>query len=141
MRDRPRVLVVDDNQLAHQSTLFALRFAGYPVIAVSTPQQALDAVELFKPRVVLLEWAFRDPEHRRIPLSRRLHEAARALHQPMSIVVVSHLEPSRELEDVEYVALYLVKPVSFDVVEAAIEHAQTGPMCSAVLPPLRDSRA
>jgi CheY-like chemotaxis protein len=140
VKEHPRVLVVDDNPLAHQSMVFALRFVGYPVIAVSTPEEALQAVEAFKPQVVLLEWAFRDTNHRRVPLATRLHEAAVAANQPMSIVIVSHLERSLA-EPPAHVALYLVKPVSFDCIEAAIEHVQTGPMCSAVLPQLRDSRA
>ena len=141
MIDRPRVLVVDDNRFAHQATLVALRVAGYPAIAVSTPQQALDAVELFRPRIVLFEWAFRDEQHRRCPLSRRLHEAARELRQPMSIVVISHLEPGIELAELDYVSLYLVKPVAFDVVEAAMDRVLIDPMCSAVVPPVRDSGA
>jgi len=141
MTNGPRVLVVDDNRLAHQSTVLALRVAGYPVIAVSTPQQALDAVEIFKPQIVLLEWAFRDEQHRRYPLSRRLQETARELRQPMSIIVVSCVEPGLDLVELDYVSLYLVKPVALAVVEAAMEHVLSGPMCSAVLPPVRDSRA
>jgi DNA-binding response OmpR family regulator len=141
MINRPRVLVVDDHPLAHQSTLVALRVAGYPAIAVNTPVDALAAVEVFRPRVVLLEWAFRDAQHRRCPIGRLMHEVADKLQMRMSIVVVSHLEPTAELADTHLVELYLVKPVSFDVLEAAIEHVQTGPMCAAVLPTLRDSHA
>jgi CheY-like chemotaxis protein len=140
-RDRPRVLVVDDNRLAHQGTLLALRVAGYPAIAVSTPKQALEAIELFQPRVVLLEWAFRDEHDRRLPITRRLHEAAAASRQPLSIIVISYLEPGMQLAELEQVALYLVKPVQFDVVEAAMEHVLSVPMCDALLPPVRDSCA
>jgi DNA-binding response OmpR family regulator len=133
--------VGDDNRLAHLSTVLALRASGYPAIAVSTPAQALDAVELFKPRIVLLEWAFRDEQHRRYPITRKLQEAAREWRQPLSILVVSHLEPGLELAELEFVALYLVKPVQFDVIEAAMDHVVSSPMCDAVGPPVRDSRA
>jgi DNA-binding response OmpR family regulator len=139
--ERPRVLVVDDNRLAHHATLLSLRVAGYPAIAVSTPQQALDAIELFSPRIVLLEWAFRDEQHRRAPIARHLQEAAREWRLPLSIIVVSHLEPGLELADLGDIALYLVKPVAFDVVEAAMEHVLSSEMCDAVRPPVRDSRA
>jgi DNA-binding response OmpR family regulator len=139
--ERPRVLVVDDNRLAHQGTLLALRVAGYPAIAVATPADAVAAVEVFRPRVVLLEWAFRDEQHRSCRISRRMHDVAGKLRMRMSVIVVSHLEPTTELLDADLVELYLVKPVSFDVIEAAIEHVLTGPMCAAVLPPGGDSRS
>jgi CheY-like chemotaxis protein len=141
MKERPRVLVVDDNRLAHQATLLSLRVGGYPAIAVSTPQQAVDAVEMFRPRIVLLEWAFRDEHQRRYPITRRLHEESREWRQPLSIIVISHQEPGVELADLEYVSLYLVKPVLFDVVEAAMEHVIASAMCDAVRPPVRDSGA
>lgn len=141
MIEAPRILVVDDNRLGHQATLLALRVAGFPAIAVATPDYALAAVEVFRPRVVLLEWAFRDDQHRRYPLGRRMHDIAHKLQIRVSIIVVSHVEPSSELVDAHLVELYLVKPVSFDVIQAAIEHVRTGPMCAAVLPALRDSRA
>jgi DNA-binding response OmpR family regulator len=139
--ERPRVLVVDDNRLAHQGMLLALRVAGYPAIAVATPTDAVAAVEVFRPRVVLLEWAFRDDRHRGCRISRRMRDVADKLRLRMSVIVVSHLEPTTELPDLDLVELYLVKPVSFDVIEAAIEHVQTGPMCAAVLPQVRDPRA
>jgi hypothetical protein len=55
--------------------------------------------------------------------------------------VVSHLEPGLELAELEFVALYLVKPVQFDVIEAAMDHLVTSPMCDVVGPRVRDSRA
>lgn len=50
-----RILVVDDEQGIRDFLLFGLRDEGYDVLTVKTGEEALDALDQFKPHVVLLD--------------------------------------------------------------------------------------
>jgi len=54
-RDAKRVLIVDDNRDAADSLAMLLRLGHHEVLAVSSGQEALDAVRSFRPDLVLLD--------------------------------------------------------------------------------------
>jgi len=72
-RDAKRVLIVDDNRDAADSLAMLLRLGHHEVLAVSSGQEALEAVRSFRPDLVLLDIGLPDLDGYEV--ARRLREA------------------------------------------------------------------
>ena len=66
-----RVLVVDDEPSIVDAVATALRYEGYEVTEASTGREALEAVAIGDPDLVILDWMLPDIEG--IEVGRRLH--------------------------------------------------------------------
>lgn len=118
--DNARVLIVDDHALSARAMLLMFRARGYECVAVATPDDAIASIESFRPHVIVLEWAFRDPRHRGLGCAARLRTRSCELGWPVSIVIASCADQPLEFCDREGVDRYFTKPVAPHVLRAAV---------------------
>lgn len=111
-----RILVVDDEQGIRDFLLFGLRDEGYDVLTVKTGEEALDALDQFKPHVVLLDIML--PGMDGFEVCRVMKERAR-----VSIIILTAKDDIEER--VKGLAMgaddYVVKPFAFAELKARIE--------------------
>lgn len=119
---RPRLLIVDEQPHVRTALQLALRIRGYLCTAVGTPEQALAAFDTFEPDTILIEWAFRECSAHRCDLLKALRQRARERGVTVSIVVLSYLEPPAEVNELDEIDRYLLKPASLSAIESAILH-------------------
>jgi DNA-binding response OmpR family regulator len=115
-----RVLVVDEDALSRKAMLLSFRIRGYVCNSAASPDEALAALDDFRPHIVLLEWAFRDPRHQGLGLARKLRHRSLELRRHVSIVVVSCADQPTDFRQREGVDAYFTKPVAPHVLEAAV---------------------
>ncbi len=111
-----RIMVVDDEQGIRDFLLFGLRDEGYDVLTVKDGEEALGAIEHFKPHVVLLDVML--PGADGFEICRMMKERVR-----VSIIMLTAKD---EVEDrVKGLAMgaddYVVKPFAFAELKARIE--------------------
>lgn len=115
-----RVLVVDDHPLSRSALLLSMQLRGYVCHGVASPDEALAAIEEFRPDVVLLEWTFRDPRHHGLGLARKLRARSLELGQQLSVIIVSSADQPTDFREREGVEAYFTKPVASHVLAAAV---------------------
>ena len=113
-----RFLVVDEHWCSRAATRLALSLKGHRCLAVATALEALDAVDIFAPEVVLLEWDFRDGSG--IGLARQMRDRAAANGRRL-VVIATSAQPKRLfIRACEELDAYLVKPASVLEIEATL---------------------
>lgn len=112
------MLIVDDHPLSRQAALLTLRLRGYECLAVATADEALSSIDTFCPRVVVMEWAFRNPQDSGLGLANALR--TRSNGRPLGIVVVSCADETPGFREQEGVDAYFRKPVPLHVLVDAI---------------------
>jgi len=113
-----RFLVVDEHWCSRAATRLALSLKGHRCLAVATALEALDAVDIFAPEVVLLEWDFRDGSG--IGLARQMRQRAAANGRGL-IVIATSAQPKRlVVRGCAELDAYLVKPASILEVETTL---------------------
>jgi CheY-like chemotaxis protein len=114
--ERPRssrhVLVVDDHPQSRLALCVGLRRRGYVSKPVGTATAALEALDSFKPEVVIMEWFLRAGAG--IGLAGRLRGSASALGISIRIIAASSQPIPDGFLEREGVDGYLEKPVSLD---------------------------
>ena len=113
-----RVLIVDEHLASRCVVAEALERRGYTCVAVKTVAEALFQLVQFDPRVVVLEWAFRDGSG--CGLARRL----RTRKQQLVLVAVSYLDAPPDASEFDE---YLVKPVPVEEIERAFRRHTARP--------------
>jgi signal transduction histidine kinase/ActR/RegA family two-component response regulator len=126
-----RVLVVDDNVDAAETTAMLLQLAGFDVRSAHTGQDALQALAAFRPHVAVLDIGLPDVDG--YELARRIH-AAQA--DCALIALTGYGQASdREQSALAGFALHLAKPADGQVlIDAVHELAGRRPREEAALP-------
>lgn len=118
----PKVLIVDDSNLARRSTRKILEEAGYQVVEA---QDGLAALELYfteKPQLTLLDVTMRDMDG--IEVLKRIRELD---SQAIAVIVTADVQSSTRAMAAEAGAAgFVVKPVSPAVLLAAVDAALHG---------------
>ena len=119
IRERPRVLIVDDDQDTRDLYAWCLLASGWIVEAVVDGQDALVAAEDFAPDVIVVD--LRLPVIDGFGLTRRLKADANTRHIP--IVAVSGMDP-RQAESLSVEAgceVFVAKPCVPEDLRALLE--------------------
>ncbi len=129
-----RILIVDDDALMRRSLAFNLEKAGYTVTAAATAEDALAAVRLDPPDLVLLDIGLPGMDGM---------DGLRALRTQVNVPVIFVTARRRQLDEVLGLELgaddYVTKPFDIDVLLARIKvvlRRTTPPPPSTPPPPL-----
>ena len=114
-----RVLLVDDNRDAADSTADLLKLSGFEVTVVYRPSDALALLADFKPDVALLDIGL--PEMDGYELARRIHASAAGVSCRLIAVTGYGKENDKKLAREAGFDRHLSKPVEPDALLAAID--------------------
>ena len=117
-----RVLVVDDNIDAAESTAAFLRLEGHEVKTVSDGAEALSSVRVFAPHVVVLDIGL--PGLDGYAVARRLREQGDTSHTLLIAMTGYGQKEDRERAAGAGFDYYFVKPTDPRQIAAAIEHGR-----------------
>lgn len=104
-----RIVIFDEHAGSRRITTYLLRAAGYLCLPVDHADDAIAAVETFKPDVVLYDWSTRSGDG--IGLSRRMRDAARRHERDLYVIVASALDEPSDFRGREAVDVYFTKPI------------------------------
>jgi CheY-like chemotaxis protein len=115
-----RLLVVDADQSSRTVLKHAYELRGHSVVVASSADDAVAAVAIHAPEVVIYDWSFRDQSGLGLASALRVTSST-----PMAIVALSVLDEPDGFCARENVDAYIVKPALPEVVERAFEEALT----------------
>jgi CheY-like chemotaxis protein len=116
---RPSILVVEDDEDMRQILVQLLEYQGWPAHAVSDGAQALDALQKYRPSIILLDIAMPRMNGVQFRTAQRRLPDRRLANVPVVVVTAMHDAPSfkKRLEAVEV----LTKPFDPDRLLHAVE--------------------
>ncbi|MFC0396904.1 ATP-binding response regulator [Paraburkholderia rhizosphaerae] len=121
---RPRVLIVDDNQLVRESLCEMVEHMGYGGAVVGSADAAHEWLATRQCELILLDLQMPDKDGYAFIHEFAAHDA-RAQHVP--VIAVTAYTPGLQMHAAADLFFdYLTKPVRYDVLQAAIQRALTG---------------
>lgn len=128
-----RILVVDDNPDAASTTAEVLRKAGHEVVATAEGSMALALVPSFRPEIVLLDIGL--PGMNGYEIAQRLRELDETREAILIALTGYGQEEDRRRSREAGLDLHLVKPVSYEVLEGAVQSLTRVPRPRPASPP------
>ena len=121
MAPKKKILAVDDEISVCDMYEQGLPAMGYEVTCVASAKKAKQALQTFKPDLILMDIMM--PDQDGISLTRELRSNAETSHIP--IVVVSGLSDAATLNDALLFGAvdYVVKPFEVDILKSKIDRA------------------
>jgi CheY-like chemotaxis protein len=122
MPGKPRILVVDDNADAANGLARLLTLMGKETNVVHDGFAALEAIDGFKPHVILLDLGM--PGIDGLETAQRIRARQDCSHIVLIAVTGWGQETDRQLTDAAGFSCHLIKPVDIDQLEAALDDAE-----------------
>jgi CheY-like chemotaxis protein len=116
---RPSVLVVEDDGDMRQILLQLLEFHGWPAFAAADGVEGLDALQKYRPSLILLDIAMPRMNGMEFRMAQRRLEDKRLANVP--VVVVSAVHDAPHYKETLNAAEVLVKPFDADRLLQAVE--------------------
>ncbi len=105
-----RVLIVDDHEASRLGTCHVLALCGHVCFTAGTAPAAMDAIDVFRPEAVVLEWKLAGGAGR--GLTHALRTKAAASSRKLVVLVVSTSDEPDGFRERELVDAYFTKPIS-----------------------------